>query len=512
MDKKEKIEKNVDKKPNAFVNFLKSRKARSGGIAIAITAVFICIIVLVNILAGVLVENFPNLKIDMTSTQAYQLQKDTVEYLSQIDQDITIYVLADEDSFKGGFGFSGTNADYITQGYKLLKKMAKTNSKIKLEFIELSSNPTFTNKYDKINWTGSSSNNLILIDAGDDNYTVLSFEDCFAYDADEVSYTGYTFTSTTVEEAVVTGVLEVVTTDKIGVDIITGCGEDETDYAGIKSLLTKNAYNVREMSILTDDFHKDAEIAIMYAPTVDLSDKAVEKLSDWLENDGEYGRTLIYIPVDMEVETPNIDSVIAQYGMKVGDGISYCTSANYYLNGPYVFLTDYESDIYTETLKNPNVPTLVGYSRDVEITDDSAVAMLSVESSVGVIPFDASVESEEDLEKYTKDKINLAAVGTKTNEENKSSNVAVFGSRYMFYEDYLSTTNYNNANYIVNFCNTVTDRGDMGITINSATINTSELGITNAMSIFTIAIIFIAVIPVTILLIGLVVFIRRRTK
>ena len=512
MDKKEKFERNVDKKPNAFINFLKSRKARSGGIAVAVTAVFICIIILVNVLAGVLVENFPNLKIDMTSTQAYQLQKDTVEYLSQIDKDITIYVLADEDSFKGGFGFSGTNADYIKQGYKLLKKMAKTNSKINLEFVELSSNPTFTNKYDKINWTGSASNNLILIDAGDDNYTVLSFDDCFAYDPDQVSYTGYSFTSTTVEQAVVTGVLEVVTTDKIGVDIITGCGEDEKDYAGLKSLLTKNAYNVREVSILTENFNKDSEIALMYAPTVDLSDKAVEKLSNWLENNGEYGRTLIYIPADMEVETPNIDSVIAQYGMKVGNGISYCSSPNYYINGPYVFLTDYESDIYTATLKNPNVPTLVGYSRDVEIINDSAVSMLSVESSVGVIPFDAKVENEKDLEKYSKDKINLAAVGTKTNEENKSSNVAVFGSRYMFYEDYLSTTSYNNANYIVNFCNTVTDRGDMGITINSATINTSELGITNTMSIFTIGVIFIAVIPVVILLMGLVVFIRRRTK
>ena len=68
MDKKEKFERNVDKKPNAFINFLKSRKARSGGIAVAVTAVFICIIILVNVLAGVLVENFPNLKIDMTST------------------------------------------------------------------------------------------------------------------------------------------------------------------------------------------------------------------------------------------------------------------------------------------------------------------------------------------------------------------------------------------------------------------------------------------------------------
>ena len=73
-------------------------------------------------------------------------------------------------------------------------------------------------------------------------------------------------------------------------------------------------------------------------------------------------------------------------------------------------------------------------------------------------------------------------------------------------------TSYNNANYIVNFCNTVTNRGDMGITIKSAGTDEKELGVTNASTVIAVGTIFIGVIPVIILIIGLVVFIRRRIK
>ena len=72
---------------------LKSRKAKRGSVAIAITAVFICIIILINFITGLLVERFPSLQFDMTASQTYQLQSDTSEYLSQLDKDITLYVL-----------------------------------------------------------------------------------------------------------------------------------------------------------------------------------------------------------------------------------------------------------------------------------------------------------------------------------------------------------------------------------------------------------------------------------
>ena len=50
--------------------------------------------ILINFIAGLLVDKFPSLQFDMTSSQSYQLQKDTKEYVSKLKKDITIYVLA----------------------------------------------------------------------------------------------------------------------------------------------------------------------------------------------------------------------------------------------------------------------------------------------------------------------------------------------------------------------------------------------------------------------------------
>lgn len=503
------------KKPNSFVSFLKSRKAKRGAVATAIVVVFICIIFLLNIITGILVEKFPALQLDLTSNHTYELQPDTVEYLRQVDNDITIYALAKEDSFKNGLSAS-SGSQYVVQGYKLLKKMAASNDKIHLKFIELSSNPTFTNKYSNINWS-SSSQYLILIDAGDDNYTALTLDECFTYDSETLSYYGtLEFTASTIEQAVVTGILDVTTADKVCIDFITGSGETEDGYSAMKNLLKQNAYDVKDVSLTTGTLREKAEIAVLYGPTVDLSENAANKIQKWIDNDGEYGKTLIYIPVDTQISTPNIDAIISEYGMKISDGIAYCLSSSYYINSPYTFLTDYDSDIYTATLKNSDIPTIVGNSRTVEITNqDNAVAMLKVDSSVGVLPFDVSsdeITSEKDLEKYMQESINLACVGSKTNEEDSKSNVAVFGSYYMFTSTFLNTTSFNNGNYIVNFCNTVTDRGDMGITIATAEANIPEIGTITDGTVNAMYAIFIVVVPVIILLIGLTVFIRRRNR
>ncbi|MEE3427992.1 MAG: Gldg family protein [Ruminococcus sp.] len=524
MSKKDLIENNTpetpegsvkkDKKPNKFIAFLKSRKAKRGTIATAIVAVFICLIILLNFVTGLLTDRFPSLQFDMTSSQSYQLQKDTSEYISKLKNDITVYVLTRESTFKSGLGAS-SGAQYFVQADKLLKKMDAANDKLTVKFIDLSSNPTFTGKYTNIDWNAENANNLIIVDAGD-NYTALSLDDCFDYDSESYNYSGtYAYTGTKIEQAVITGILDVTTADKIGIDIITGSGEDEEHYGALQTLLKQNAYSAKEINLTTQKLRKASKIAILYAPTVDLSKDAVTKVSDWLNNGGEKGKTLIYIPMDVKTSTPNLDELLAEYGMKVSDGLAFCTSNNYVVQNPYMFLTDYKNDTYTADLKDANIPTIVYNTRNIQIKDSNkASALLSVESSVGVIPFSvdtSELKSESDLEKYKKKSVNAAAIGSDSSDS-KKSNIAVFASPYMFTGTFLNTTSYNNSNYIVNFCNTVTNRGDMGITIKSAGTDEAELGVTSASTVIAIGTVFIGVIPIIILIIGLVVFIRRRIK
>ena len=62
MEKKEKT-----KTSKGFKAFLKSRKARHGSLAIAIVIGVIAMVVVINIIVGLLVDRFPNLKADFTA-------------------------------------------------------------------------------------------------------------------------------------------------------------------------------------------------------------------------------------------------------------------------------------------------------------------------------------------------------------------------------------------------------------------------------------------------------------
>lgn len=502
---------NNEKKQGKIKAFFKSRKTRKGSAAVIILAAALAIVVLLNIITGLLVQRFPNLQFDMTSSGTYQLQKETEDYLKQLDKDVTLNVLTSEKTFKSGMNaYSG--AQYFVQANELLKKMASASPHVTLKYIDLSKNPTFTAKYDKIDWKSENANNLIIVDCGDD-YTSLTLDECFTIDtsSEYYQYYGYSvYTATTIEQAVITAILEVTTGEKTSVDFITGSGENEEAYSALVSLLKKNAYDVKEVNLLTEKLREDSKVAVLYAPTVDLSDDSAEKLENWLNNDGKLGRNLIYIPINESVKTPNIDALLKNYGMKVSDGLAYTTNSKYIISDYYTFITDYNNDTYTKGLKNPDIPVVVRDSRDVEILNkDTASPLLSVEDGAGMVPFDSGEDAQ--AEDYLKkDGINVAAIGTVSGEDEKKSNVVVFGSPIMFLSNYLETS-YNNADYIVNVCNIITNRGDLGITITSAKHDNGELGTVTAETTFAVGIIFIAAIPVIVLLIGLVIFIRRRS-
>lgn len=501
---------NTEKKQGKIKAFFKSRKTRKGSVAVIILAAALAVVVLLNVVTGLLVQRFPNLQFDMTSSGTYQLQKDTVEYLDQLDKDVNLYVLVTEKTFKSGMNaYSG--AQYFVQANELLRKMASESKHITLKYIDLSTNPTFTTKYDKIEWNSENANNLMIVECGGD-YTALTLDECFTIDTNSeyYQYYGYSvYTATTIEQAAITAILEVTTGEKTSVDFITGSGENDEAYSALVSLLKKNAYDVKEVNLLTQKLREDSKIAVLYAPTVDLSEDSAEKLEDWLNNDGKLGRNLIYIPINDKVKTPNIDALLKKYGMKVSGGLAYCTSSKYYIGDYYTFITDYNNETYTKGLKNADVPVVVRDSRDVEIVNkDTASPLLSVEDGAGMVPFDSGEDAKAD-DYLKKDGINAAAIGTISGEDDKKSNVVVFGSPIMFLSNYMETS-YNNANYIVNICNTITNRGDLGITISSAKYDSGELGTVTAETIFMVGIIFIGAIPVIVLLIGLVIFIRRR--
>lgn len=508
-DTKAKKAKNKKSKPQKekgkFKKFMKSRKAKHGTVAMAITALVIVMVIVLNIIIGLLVNRFPDLELDLTSNNSFALQDDTIDYVSHLNNDVTVYILMEKDKFEG----QGT---YFVQAQKMLNKMAsKSDGKIKIKYVDLTSNPSFTSNYPNVDWQSSSANNIVLVESGK-QYKVLTLTDCFEYDEQTYNYYGtYSFTGTKIEQAVVTAILNVTTDDKVVVDMIKG--NNEQDYSSLKSLLENNAYQVNEVSLATGDFDKEAKVAIMYAPSVDLDEKIVEKLSTWLSNDGKYGRSLIYVPTADMGEMPNLDDFLKEWGMSIDRGYVFETDETALVNAssPYAFTVSY-GDYYKDNLKNSKIPVVVSESHAVNITDENtAHALLKTTDKAGVLPIDAD-KSWDYKDAITGNGENVAAEGVMTNEDKKSSRVVVFGSYVMFSDTIMQYNSFNNSAYFMNVINTIADKEDVGITIESKSIDNTELGITDVATQNTMLVVFVIVIPIAILVAGFVFWLRRRNR
>ncbi len=498
-----KDKKPVKNKKGGIKTFLKSRKAKHGSIAVAIIVVVIAIVIILNAVVGLLVDRFPDMVLDLTSNNSFALQEDTVDYVSHLDKDVKVTVLMAEDTFE-------SQGAYFIQAQQLLEKMqSNSNGKLKLEYVDLTSNPTFTSSYPNVDWQTTSNNYIILVECGS-QYKALALDDCFEYEQSQYNYQ-YSFKGTTVEQAVITAILNVTTDDKVVVDMITG--NQEQDYSGIKKLLEDNAYQVNEISLATQDIDKDAAVAVIYAPSVDFDESAVSKISKWLSNDGKYGRSVIYIPTGDKPETPNLDQFLEEWGMKVNSGFVFETNMNRLVSGNslFAFIVDY-TDYYKDGLKNAKIPVVVSDSHDIEIKDENlAHSLLVTSDQAGVRPSDAG--NDWDYEDALKGKgVNVAAEGVVTNDEEAASRVVVFGSYMMFSESIMQYNSFNNSAYLMNVINTISGKDDVDITIESKSINNTELGITDVATQNTMMVIFVIIIPIAILVAGLAVWLRRRNK
>ena len=71
----------------------RSRRLRHGTMATVLSVCFVAAVVLVNVIVSILVERYP-LTVDLTSNKVFELSQESIDYVSGLDKDINVYVLA----------------------------------------------------------------------------------------------------------------------------------------------------------------------------------------------------------------------------------------------------------------------------------------------------------------------------------------------------------------------------------------------------------------------------------
>lgn len=518
--KKEKSKKDKPKKEKKTFN---SKKLKYGTLATVFTLIVTAIIIAINLIAQTITEKF-DLTMDLTQNDIYSISQDTMDYLSTIQQDIQIIVLADESAFDD-------STLYLKQASEVIKKYALYSNKISVEFVDINKNPNYISKFKDIYSGDLTEGNIVVYREGTgeddaDRIRVLTLNNLFTISTD--NYGNSSVTESKAEQELTSAVMYVTDANPKKAVLVSTSMPNSVQYSAqsLLQILNTNGYDLEEVDLLTSDLDiESTDLLVICSPLNDFNTAVIQKISDFLYNDGNLGKNVLYIANYNQNSTPNIDALLEEWGLSVGDYyIAESDSSASQTVGIYGEQTYIKSSIgvisnddYADLVSDTSLPIAVPVARPIEILwenngDRETCAILKTSTTSALVPFDST--SDFDISTAVTGEQNVMAMGTKYifNDDNEkiTSNVMVIGSAYMT-DPYISQdTSYNNGEFILNSINKITGKSN-GITIVPKSLSISTISIDEAQAV-TIRTVVMLIVPLIIVAIGLVVYIKRRNK
>lgn len=518
--KKEKSKKDKPKKGKKPFN---SKKLKYGTLTTVFTLIVTAIIIAINLIAQTITEKF-DLTMDLTQNDIYSISQDTMDYLSTIQQDIQIIVLADESAFDD-------STLYLKQASEVIKKYALYSNKISVEFVDINKNPNYISKFKDIYSGDLTEGNIVVYREGTgeddaDRIRVLTLNNLFTISTD--NYGNSSVTESKAEQELTSAVMYVTDANPKKAVLVSTSMPNSVQYSAqsLLQILNTNGYDLEEVDLLTSDLDiESTDLLVICSPLNDFNTAVIQKISDFLYNDGNLGKNVLYIANYNQNSTPNIDALLEEWGLSVGDYyIAESDSSASQTVGIYGEQTYIKSSIgvisnddYADLVSDTSLPIAVPVARPIEILwenngDRETCAILKTSTTSALVPFDST--SDFDISTAVTGEQNVMAMGTKYifNDDNEkiTSNVMVIGSAYMT-DPYISQdTSYNNGEFILNSINKITGKSN-GITIVPKSLSISTISIDEAQAV-TIRTVVMLIVPLIIVAIGLVVYIKRRNK
>jgi len=440
-----------------------------------------------------------NYRMDFTAAKLHSLSDQSVTVLKALKTDI---------SFKGFFREGNYGRAAMEN---LLKIYAYHSARIHYEFIDPDKNPGLVKRYD-VTQDGTT-----IIEAGDKESRI----------------------TTTSEEDVTNALIKATRAQKKVIYFLEGHGEERVEESGdngfstVKTELEKLGYEVKKQTLaLADRFPKDCALLVVPGPQKDLLPNEYETLRTYLQDGGR-----VLFLVDPETET-TLPSFLAGYGFQLDNDIVVDTVSKL-LGGDYFMpvVSEYEPHAITEKF---SYATFFPYARSVETgkTNPPEGATLTALAKTSPNSWSERELNQKEVKfNPAKDKqgpIGLAAVGTfktkpaestppaaaakpgepapaataaKPEAAEKEARIAVIGDSDFIKNRYYGLSG--NGNFFLNVANWLTEESDLiAIQPKTQTPRTIQLTPSQGRLLFLVCIV---ILPLAVLLLGISVWVRRRS-
>ena len=489
------------KEANKFVQAMKRKWLIDGSRTLSLVLLILAVFLGIN--TGMKVLDLTPL--DFSQEKLYTLTDESKERVKNIDKDVHIYFV----------GYPDDNADLT-----LAKQYKDVNEKIVAEAVDAESRPDLVEKYN-IQDTGSSG---IIVECGDRS-KVLTATDLVTYDTTTQE------TISIAEEKLTSAIISVTTEDIPKIYFLEGYSNFTLDY----NLYYLNVYlkneitEVATLNILSEGkVPDDCDTLVIPSPSQDFNETTKTAIIDYINRGGN----ILWLNAAMatSVEVPNINEVLAQYGVNPFQiGVIRETDPSRMVAGspnliiPNLGYSKITEDIYSNgiilanatkiNINQEQLENLKVVETDLATTSEGAYFRINFNNTSAT-----AVEGEEtgsflvgaQLEKTIKD------ANEETGESAVTSTLIIYGENY-FISDYPFTqdSQYSaiqeslyNKDLVLNSLAYLTDREE-DIT---ARKSTGTVIYTATEQQDTIVRIIIFTVPALIILIGIIVWQKRRRK
>ena len=338
-----------------FTSSANGRVFRNGLYSTAILAAAIVLAVLVNLLVGAIPSKYTEL--DLSEAKMYTLSDSSRKLVQGMDQDVTIYYLCE----------TGSEDAILT---KLLDHYAEESSHLRWEQKDPALYPTFAAQYGA---SDAAAGSLIVV-SGDDS-VVLDAADLYEYDYSDYYTTGSANVTFGGEKQITSAIYKLTAAEESHVYYTTNHGEQAPTSSLTEALEAQNL-DLQPLDLLTSTIPDDCSLLIINAPASDFaSDGLVDEISQlqaYLENGGK-----VLLTTSAFVDTPNLDAVMAQFGLAREPGLVVEGDAGHALYGyPYSLFPDYGTTEESTALNGVNKGShvMLSVAQGITITETDGVA------------------------------------------------------------------------------------------------------------------------------------------
>jgi ABC-2 type transport system permease protein len=432
-------------------------------------------------------------KFDTTNQQLFTFSAQTTDLVGGLSKDVKLYLIAQ----------SGKEDKTVTE---LLDRYKALSDKLTVETVDPVMSPKFVSKYT----AEQLSDNSVIVESGDRNRVVKN-DEIFVYDYSNYYTTGQADVNFDGESAV-TSAIDYVTSEDLPIAYtLEGHGEAALP-TDLTDLIAKENITVNSLSLLSKDaVPEDADVLIINAPTSDLGEDEAKIIQTYLENGGHLLLTTNFSDKAM----PNLASLMGGYGVEAVNGIVVEGDQNHSLRGYSHYLVPViGSHEITSPLTQGKMYVLMPVTHGIRIIDShrstlSITSLLTTSDSAYSKP---NAYTATTLEKEAGDENGPFDLGVAISESynGKEARLVWFGTSQFLDSSANQMVGGGNFNLFLNSLNWMASREDK-ISIRAKSLMTPQLTVPSGVSGLIGAAVTV-LIPLIVIGIGIIVFVRRRKR